>query len=625
MAYLRGGRDGLTLAPWEFPAPDEPTRVLCDDFNGDGAPDVVAGSSSDLVAYFRAVRGGLTGGEDLAIGRFPLALRSDDFNRDGFLDVVAANWDSADLTVLRGAPGGLQIARTVAIGAGARPIALASGDFDGDGHGDLAVADFGSGDSAGKVVWLRGGEQGLTGATAGVPVGRKPRALATADWNRDELADLAVANWGLGDVSFLRGSRLEGLVAGGTTSAGEHPIALEAGDFDGDGHLDVVVANHGSGNVSFLRWIEGKGLVTSGNIPVGRSQPALPLALASGDYDGDGFLDTVVANSGSDDLAYLRGGSSGLTLAGHIAAGDFPAALESGDYDGDGFPDVVVANARSDDVALLRGGPGGLSCTGRYAVGDFPRALASADYDGDGFLDVVAANNRSGGITYLRGGAGGFAEGQELLSGFEPRALATGDVDRDGLPDLVVANSVSGTLSLFPSRFRVPHANRLVEPDQETGVILVDPRGPPRYRLELPPGVFRSRTRVTQVCIVPWPLFELPQGDPFKRESFLTAVTDCVAILREDTEITGHATLTLRLRDQLLEDALARPEALHVFRQDDDQEVTQPRVPVEIGDFATGKGISFIVDRFGRYVVALERSRNVAEKPRSCDEPPEGE
>jgi hypothetical protein len=52
-------------------------------------------------------------------------------------------------------------------------------------------------------------------------------------------------------------------------------------------------------------------------------------------------------------VTYLRGGSGGLSQVGEIEAGNVPVALTSGDFDGDGLLDVVVANADSNDVSYL--------------------------------------------------------------------------------------------------------------------------------------------------------------------------------------------------------------------------------------------------------------------------------
>ncbi len=564
VAYLRGGPEGLTLSPIRYNVADQPTRVLVDDFNTDGLLDLVAGSSSDFVAYFQDVREGLGKGERVSAGLSPRVLLGDDLDRDGSLDIVAANENSHDLTYLPGDPLMPRNPLQINLGERAMPMALASGDFNGDGRRDLAVADFGVGEESGWIIWLSGGEGGPSWIKKTmIRAGQKPRALASADWNDDGIQDLVAANWKSNDITFLLGSP-QGLVAVDTIKVGENPIALEGGDFDGDGFLDLAVANWGDSSVTCLRG--------------GPGGPGNPVAIIVGEHPAS------------------------------------PSALERGDFDGDGFLDLVVANAGRDEVVFLRGGPEGLEISGRSPAGGYPLALSSGDYDGDGFLDIVTANYRSGDLSYLRGGTGGLQDQNKLSSGSGPVALASGDGDGDGLTDVVAGNSLSNNLTFFPGRFLIPHENRLVMPPEggsgSPAVTLLDPRNPPAYRLQLPPGVFDAPT---QVCMVPRSLFELPQGEAFRQEppAFLLAATDPVGILREETVILGPARLTLRLRDQDLPTDPSRLRVITKFPDPAGGETITELDPafLQIVSFQGGRGAAFTIQRFGTYVVVREMDR----------------
>jgi hypothetical protein len=63
------------------------------------------------------------------------------------------------------------------------------------------------------------------------------------------------------------------------------------------------------------------------------------------------------------------------------------------------------------------------------------------------------------------------------------------------------------------SRTSVPDVDG-IEPSAASISSLLDPRKPARYRLDLSPGAFDSPT---QVCLVPGPVFELPQGEASRR------------------------------------------------------------------------------------------------------------
>ena len=657
VTHLRGGAGGLARVG-EIDVGDGPSALVSEDFDGDGFADVVvANRDSDDVTYLRGAAGGLERVGEIDVGRGPSVLVSGDFDGDGFPDVVVANRDSDNVTYLRASARGL--ARVEESKAGVQPRALVSGDFDGDGFADVVATNEGSD----NMTYLRGGAGGLE-RVGDIEASRGPFAIVSGDFDGNDFSDVVVANQRSDDVTYLRGSP-GGLEQVGEIDAGDLPIALASGDFDGDGFADVVVANSRSDNVTYLRGAAG-GLERVGEIDAGNG----PLALVSEDFDGDGFSDVVVANERSDNVTYLRGGAGGLVRVGRIAAGDGPQALASGDFDGDGFADVVVTNGSSDNVTCLRGGAGGLErlreidvgdgpsalvsgdfngdgfsdalVANRGAVvdptpdnvtylrggtgglervaeidaGDDPRALVSGDFDGDGFADVVVASGFSRTVTYLRGGAGGLERLREIRTGDGPRALASGDVDGDGFADVVSANFVSNDVSYLRQRFLLGHANHFFDPEKPLQLpsIIQEPRNPPRYKLELPEAPFAAPT---QVCLVPGPIFELPQAEVFGRDRFLVNVTLPVSLLRESTEIQGEAWLTLRLRDHdpdLLDEVMLHPENLRVLRKDSDTGVgVNQQVNVGLVEFDDSRpdnpAVRFSITRFGSYVVALERER----------------
>jgi hypothetical protein len=344
--------------------------------------------------------------------------------------------------------------------------------------------------------------------------------------------------------------------------------------------------------------------------------------MQSCDYDGDGYSDVAVANEGSRSLTFVRGGSGGLSHGSEIPLDDAPVALTSGDHDGDGFPDVVVARKASNpgaSVVWIPGGPKGLVAGAREVRGGRdPVSLASGDFDSDGRMDVLVADGASDSVFFLRGTVRG-VEFAGIIGGIEggqtPTALAVGDYDGDGFLDAAVANKGSNDVTFLRQLYLQPHVNRLLggvsAPAASGG--LVDPRDPPRYRLELSPDSFGEATRVS---LVPGPSFGLPQAEAFRRGTYVVQVTDPVTLLPETTVIDGEAHLTLRLRSadaDVLEAALAFPERLRVFRRKENtgvgEEPPETRVELSVVDFEWGDGVRFSIGRFGSYVAAVELER----------------
>src|SRR5206468_959328 len=121
---------------------------------------------------------------------------------------------------------------------------LAVGDFNSDGILDVAVAnsDFlsSSGGASSVSILLGNGSGGVGTGTFGSPVNypadNRPVAIAAADFNRDGIVDLAVANWGSDDVSILLGRGSAGHGDGTFAPpmqfyAGSHPYGISSGDF----------------------------------------------------------------------------------------------------------------------------------------------------------------------------------------------------------------------------------------------------------------------------------------------------------------------------------------------------------------------------------------------------------
>ncbi len=268
----------------------------------------------------------------------------------------------------------------------ARDVRLA--DVDGDGRDDLvsllanyvsvrlALADGGFGEA--RLL-------GTAGARA---------TLTVADLDADGLADLAIT---CGAAPAQRLLTWRGLGAGADGRAvfsAAASLALPApasaaalADVDGDGIADLLVA-HAAGLSTLLgNGTHGRG---DGTFRVaatrGFGAPSAA-ALACADFDGDGALDVVAADSASGAVVLGRGdGAGGFSTPAAIATVSGACALAWSDFDGDGEPDLGVAGL--DGTALLRGARGAFAPAGGALAAT--RALVARDTDGDGRADLHA-------------------------------------------------------------------------------------------------------------------------------------------------------------------------------------------------------------------------------------------
>src|SRR6185369_3038075 len=126
-----------------------------------------------------------------------------------------------------------------------------------------------------------------------------------ADFNGDDILDIAVANKGNGTVSLF-----QGLGGGYITSAGNinlpgvtGSIGLAAGDLDGDGKPDLAVANYGTDPVgahtlSLVRNTSDNGDI-SFDVPTAISLGNHLLNVVMADFNEDGKLDLAVSSAGN--------------------------------------------------------------------------------------------------------------------------------------------------------------------------------------------------------------------------------------------------------------------------------------------------------------------------------------
>jgi hypothetical protein len=261
---------------------------------------------------------------------------------------------------------------------------------------------------------------------------------------------------------------------------------IEAGDLNGDGKPDLVVLTciktyPGCIAHSMVGVLLGNGDGTfqpvAGYDAGGYSAESLALA----DVNGDGKLDIVVSNCGSEAdcfghglVGVLLGNGDGTfqpVVTYEVGATGVQGVVIA-DVNSDGKPDVLAAtghcpvlgcNTSPEVVVLLGNGDGTFESPVGYSSGGASasseaNAIAIADVNGDHKLDVVVANCNAdllycdgpGSVGVLLGnGDGTFQPVVTYASGgSNARSVAVADLNGDGKPDVVVVNT-SGTLGVL--------------------------------------------------------------------------------------------------------------------------------------------------------------------------------
>jgi hypothetical protein len=341
-------------------------------------------------------------------------------------------------------------------------MGTAVGDYDNDGDLDLFVTAFGP-----DTLFRNNGNGTFTDVTAAAGVSDPlwSTSAAFVDYDRDGDLDLFVAN-------YLDFSVASNKVCHDSVGARDYcsprayrPVPDRLYRNDGTGHFTDVTG------ISGISKADGAGL-----------------GVATGDYNGDGWLDLYVANDATPNQLWINAHDGTFTDEGLLSGAALNAAgnpegsmgIASGDVDADGDEDLFVTNIIGETFALyVNDGRGNFEdARGRSGLASATAAFTGFgtdwfDVDNDGWLDLFVANGAVNVLESQRGqplpfkmknqlfrnaGNGRFEEiGASAGAAFARedigRGAAFGDLDNDGTIDIVVtSNGGAARLLLNESR-----------------------------------------------------------------------------------------------------------------------------------------------------------------------------
>ncbi len=223
--------------------------------------------------------------------------------------------------------------------------------------------------------------------------GRELTGIVVGDFNADGSPDLvAAANTNIVLFTDLTNDNIVNFVQSGVFSTGAAAAQYAiSGDFNGDGNLDTAVANNRiSGSVSVLLG-DGQGAFTlAGNFFADGNRRVN--AVSAADFDADGLLDIFSTINGNEVNTYgsqvFRGDGHG-NLTSVFLSSSSGASSGAADFNGDGLPDMSLTEAGIN--ILLGNGDMSFGQRTRYEFNDMA-THSVADFNNDGKPDVAAVH-----------------------------------------------------------------------------------------------------------------------------------------------------------------------------------------------------------------------------------------
>ena len=413
--YILQGHDNGSFQEQLMYSTSDPTRglrITVADLNNDTIPDIIVsnGRMDSVRILFNNGNGNFTNMTVLLIanGSYPIFVAMGDFDRDRSIDIVVANQKTNTISLFFShGNGSFSLKKTYSISSYGALLSITVSDVNNDGILDILVADFNRRNGSIGIFYGYGDGNFTLPKLYLTGFNSNPYMMVTGDFNNDSKVDLAVTCTNQNSIRVFIQADSEPFGSSSLFSTGNQSRSnwVALGDLNNDGYLDIVVANSGTDNIIFLLGL-GNGDFTN-HFTYFTGDDSRPSAISIDHFNDDPYLDIAVVNTGIDSISIFLGSKNGsftLTTTYFTGFSSAPIAIAAKDLNRDKHIDLVISNRGSNEILIFVGkGDGTFLHPIIYSVGynARPQSVAIVDVNNDGMFDIAVANYESGNVEIL--------------------------------------------------------------------------------------------------------------------------------------------------------------------------------------------------------------------------------
>ncbi|MCX8066170.1 MAG: VCBS repeat-containing protein [Candidatus Hydrogenedentes bacterium] len=456
-----------------------PRWLLLTDLDNDSETDLVVSNRDDNnISVLLSKEGSLFGvRKDYQTGLYPRTVESIDLDGDGYKDLIVANPGSKNYSIFKNNTQGdfLSLGTIDSVGS---PFRFILEDVNLDGIKDIISVLYGeiklsTGEikegPLGSAEILKGEQGGTFRFIKLINLGIGSADIALEDLNADTHKELIFTLSGLNKVGIWYGNSNLYEKAEERVNFEDGAGLLIATNIDSTPKKELIIAS-ATTPVFHTAKLEDKNLISLGKWLLGSPVQTL---LAEKIDSGNNSTDLLLIERGSSNVtAYLNNGEGVFQKKGEFSVKDpsishkpLPNAIATGDVNGDGFIDLVTSNPSTDSISVLLGdGTGNFSSAKETIVGNYPTAVKLSDVNRDNKLDLLFVSSKDPSdpddqapprfVVWFGNGDGTFNKDTQKRYATEsaPKGLLLVDLDRDGDSDVLTIHPSSGTVVLFGAK-----------------------------------------------------------------------------------------------------------------------------------------------------------------------------